>query len=147
MIRQISKAELPGLSSCAQEFYRSSRFLDSFSIDRFREIWEPLLDNGAGVIFIDDRDGEIAGTMGGIIHREIYGEERVAEEMFWFVRQAFRRTGILLYRQFERWAIANSAARIQMVHLLDSMPEKVGRFYLREGFEPVETRYSRELCK
>jgi len=32
-----------------------------------------------------------------------------------------------------------------MVHLLDLMPEKVGAFYRRAGFTPIETRYSKRL--
>jgi hypothetical protein len=33
-----------------------------------------------------------------------------------------------------------------MVHLTDSMPEKLSRFYTGLGFTPVETVYSKEVA-
>ena len=145
MIRQLAAAELGRLDPLGREFYGTSRFLETFSIERFFEIWEALLANGAGVIFGEDCAGELVGVMGGIIHRDIYGEELIAEEMFWFVREASRGAGIRLYAAFEKWARKKGAASIQMVHLLDVMPEKVARFYLRAGYDPIETRYAKRL--
>lgn len=145
MIRQATVEDLPKLETCAREFYASSRFLKEFSLFRFCEMWTTLLHNG-GVIFIALESEEITGVMGGFIHRDLYSESMVAEEMFWFVRSAFRGVGIRLYRAFEAWAQAAGATTIQMVHLLDSMPEKISAFYRRIGFEPIETRYSKRLA-
>ena len=143
MIRTISIPELPAVQKCAGEFYGASRFLGEFCLSRFCEIWTFLLTGGDGVIFADEREGEIVGAIGGIVHREVYSEAIVAEEFFWFVREAHRGSGLALYRRFEDWARAHGAATIQMVHLLDLMPEKVERFYLRAGFHPIETRYAK----
>jgi GNAT superfamily N-acetyltransferase len=145
MIRAISIDELPAIQKGAGEFYGASRFLGKFCLERFCEIWTFLLTGGDGVIFADERDGEMVGAIGGIVHREVYSEAIVAEEFFWFVREAYRGSGLALYREFERWAVAHGAQTIQMVHLRDVMPEKVERFYLRAGFHPIETRYAKEL--
>ena len=115
MIRAISIDELPSVQKCAGEFYGASRFLGKFCLARFCEIWTFLLTGGDGVIFADERDGEIAGLIGGIVHREVYSEAIVAEEFFWFVREACRGSGLALYREFEKWARAKGAATIQMV--------------------------------
>jgi GNAT superfamily N-acetyltransferase len=144
-IREMAIADLPAVQKCASEFYGASRFLGKFCIERFCEIWKWLLTGGDGVIFADERDGEIVGAIGGIVHRDIYSEAIVAEEFFWFVREAYRGSGIALYRRFEEWAVRHRAETIQMVHLRDVMPEKVERFYLRAGFHPIETRYAKEL--
>jgi GNAT superfamily N-acetyltransferase len=145
VIREIGIDELDRLEEAAREFYAASRFLGGFRLERFRQLWTALFNTGAAVIFAEDQDGEIAGVIGGIIHRETYGEALVAEEFFWFVREAQRGAGIRLYRRFEGWARERGAASIQMVHLFDSMPEKVARFYLRSGFEPIEMRYAKSL--
>ena len=145
MIRTIDTDELEKVEDAAHEFYAASKFLGTFRLDRFIEIWAQLLASGAGVIFADDLDGEIMGVIGGVIHREIYGEALIAEEFFWFVREGARGAGVALYRRFERWARERGAREIQMVHLFDSMPAKVARFYLRSGFEPVEMRYRKAL--
>lgn len=145
MIRELPISELFRLAPAAKEFYAASRFLGVFHLARFEQIWTSLIEGGNGVIFADEREGEIVGTIGGIVHRDIYGEGTIAEEFFWFVREEFRGSGILLYREFERWAKGKGAAQIQMVHLLDVMPHKVGDFYIRCGYVPVETRYTKEL--
>jgi GNAT superfamily N-acetyltransferase len=134
------------MEEAARAFYRSSRFLGKFNTDRFCEVWRGLLDLGAGAIFAADSDGEIVGAIGGLVHREIYGDRIIAEEFFWFVRPEFRGAGVRLYRRFEQWAREQGAREIQMVHLFDSMPEKVARFYLHSGFEPVEMRYVKPLA-
>jgi GNAT superfamily N-acetyltransferase len=144
-IREMAVSDLPAVQKCAGEFYAASRFLGKFCIGRFCEMWTWLLTGGDGVIFADEREGEIVGVIGGIVHREVYSEAIVAEEFFWFVREAYRGSGLALYRRFEEWARRRGAETIQMVHLRDVMPDKVERFYLRAGFHPIETRYAKEL--
>ncbi len=146
MIRQITIDELPRLEAVALEFYGSSQFLEDFNIGRFSDIWRGFIERGFGVIFIEERNGEIAGTIGAVAHPDGYGEKLVVAEMFWFVRAACRGGGIALYRALERWARTLGAASIQMIHLMDLMPEKVADFYLRDGFHPVEMRYVKGLA-
>lgn len=150
MIREIAIDELGRVEDAAREFYAASHVLGSFRIDHFRQIWEPLLTSGAGVIFAScDHENKygaaLDGVIGGVIHREIYGDALIAEEFFWFVREAHRGAGVALYRRFEAWARERGAHSIQMAHLFDSMPEKVAKFYLRAGFKPVEMRYAKDL--
>lgn len=145
MIRELTIDDLPDLEETAREFYAASRALGEFKLDRFCEMWRFLLTGGDGVIFAWDSDGEIVGVLGGIVHRDIYSESTIAEEFFWFIREAHRGGGVALYRRFEQWARDKGAAQIQMVHLLDVMPERVSRFYRRAGFEPIETRYAKRL--
>jgi GNAT superfamily N-acetyltransferase len=145
MIRTVEIADLPRTECAAREFYASSRAFGEFHLARFVDVWRELLASGAGVIFAYEYGGRIEGAIGGLVHRDLYGEALIAEEFFWFIRAAHRGAGVALYRQFERWARERGASSIQMVHLLDLMPEKVGRFYLRAGFQPIETRYQKRL--
>jgi len=128
------------------EFYGASRFLVDFNIENFRAIWKSLIERGAGVIFIDEREGKITGTIGAVVHPDGYSKQTAVEEMFWFVRSACRGGGLALYRALEAWARARGAAVIRMVHLLDVMPEKVSDFYRRVGFEAIEVHYSKLLA-
>lgn len=99
------------------------------------------------MIFLEEEadDGLINGALGGLIHRDLYGERLIVEEMFWFMRPDTRGGGVRVYRAFESWAKARGAVSIQMVHLLDSMPEKVERFYKAIGFKAAEVRYIKAL--
>jgi GNAT superfamily N-acetyltransferase len=132
------------MGACAREFYAASRFLRTFDLARFTAMWTGLLASGAGAIFVLD-DGEIRGAIGGVAYPDIYSGELTATEFFWFVSEAHRGGGIRLYRAFERWAKAKGCARIRMVHLMDSMPEKLQTVYERLGFEAAEVHYSKDL--
>ncbi len=145
MIRQVSSSELGGLLNLAEEFHASSRFINAFEGDKFIAIWGHLMTCG-GVIFADYRDGFPVGMLGGFLHRDAYSEKFIAEEMFWFVARGARGAGVGLYRTFEAWAKENGASDIHMVHLLDSMPAKLARFYIGQGYEAMETRYLKRLA-
>lgn len=145
-IRAAAIDDLPKLLPLAEEFYASSKFLKGFNIERFTEMWAQLIGQGAGVIYLAEADGAIAGTIGGVMYPDIYSGELVATEFFWFVCGESRGLhGMKLYRAFELWAIEQGCARIRMVHLLDSMPEKLKRIYDHLGFEAVEVHYTKEL--
>ena len=132
----------------APEFYRSSTALSStsrFDIDKFKSVWSSLITSGMGVIFGIWSSGKLVGAIGGMCHPDIYGSDLVAEEFFWFVSESYRKDGIRLYRTFENWARERGAKTLQMVHLSDSMPDKLKKFYLRSGFAEIETRYAKSL--
>ena len=148
MIRRLEPAELPRLECGAREFYQASAFLGDFDIATFCKVWDQLLSGSTAAIFADVAEtGRVNGALGGIIHRELYGARLIADEFFWFMRPDSRETlaGVRLYFAFEQWARAQGAAEIQMCHLLDSMPEKVARFYLRQGYKPIEMRFAKAL--
>lgn len=144
-IRPLAPRELGALEDCAREFYAASRWLGEFNPAHFHALWSELIHAGTGVIFAALDHGAVIGAIGGMLHREIYGARLIADEFFWFVRPAHRGAGVALYRRFEDWARAKGAHQIHMVHLFDSMPDKLARFYLRHGFEPVEMRYAKDL--
>lgn len=146
-IRQLAPAELGALESCAREFYAAAvrHWSGAFDLGRFCDFWTRLIRSEMGVVFAAFEDGAVAGTIGGMVHPEPYGARFIAEEFFWFARPEHRGAGVALYRRFEEWARQKGASEIHMVHLVNSMPDKVARFYLRHGFEPVEIRYRKAL--
>lgn len=145
-IRKATVADLPALHACAKEFYSASEFLTKFNLDRFILIWDQFITAEIGVIFIAEDGPEIMGCLGGMYHQDFYGEDLIAEEFFWFVRKEARGTfGVRLYKMFETWAREKGAVSIQMVHLMDSMPEKLESFYKNLGYKPVEIRYTKPL--
>lgn len=145
-IRQAELTDLPKLAAGAAEFYAASEFLNGFDMGHFSQVWASLIRSGSGVIFLEEgEDGLINGALGGMVHRDLYGDTLIAEELFWFMRPDTRGGGVRVYRAFEKWAKAHGAVSLQMVHLLDSMPEKVARFYHAVGFKAVETRYTKTL--
>lgn len=144
-IRQATIEDLPALEPCAREFYASSENLHEFDLDRFVSLWRVLISNGSGIVLLLINGNEIAGAIAGLIHPSPYSARTIAQEMYWFVRPSMRGGGVLLYREFERWAIYKGAAELHMGYLVDLMPEKVAAFYERVGFHKVEVGYSKRL--
>ena len=146
ILRQVETAELPKLTECFAEFCRATRFVRGFDMGRFAALWSGLLESKAGVVFgLFDEAGEIQGMLGGLAYPEPYSAELLATEMFWFVRAEERGGGIRLYRAFEQWAREMGCSQIRMVHLLDSMPERLEKVYRRWGFKAAEVHYVRDL--
>lgn len=145
MIRQAIIEDLPRLHECAKEFYASSEFLERFELGRFTSNWAQWIAAGLGAVFIAEEKGEVLGTIGGLMYPDPYSGDRIATEMFWIVRKEKRGPGLKLYRAFEAWARANHCDQIRMVHLLDSMPEKLERVYTHLGYKAAEVVYTKGL--
>ncbi len=146
-VRPATVEDLPRLASLANEFYSQSDVLKTFDIERFCALWQALLANGSGVIFLLESDREIAGTIGGVAYPEQYSAELLCQEFFLFVRKESRGGfGLLkLYRAFERWAKERGCSEIRLGHLHDLQPEELGKLYVRLGFRHTETLYAKEL--
>jgi len=145
-IREAETSDLDSLEPLATEFYSQSQFLTGFDMARFKRCWTELIEGGAGTIFllIDDR-GEIAGLLGGMKYPELYSGTPIATEFFWYVQEGLRGQGMKLYRAFEDWARNRKCSQIRMVHLMDSMPDKLNVVYRRLGYEPAELHYVKDL--
>ena len=147
MVRRAEVSDLPRIEGCAREFYGASRILGRlpFDIDRFVAAWTQLLESGIGVVFVAEEAGEVIGCIGGMIYPDLYSGVPVATEFFWIVQQEHRGSGLRLYKAFENWARKHNCVQIRMVHLSDSMPERLSRFYKHFGYEPAETHYVLQL--
>lgn len=149
MLRRATVEDLPKMQGWAEEFYSSSKHLRGFQLGRFIKFWTAMLNSGAGVIFIVTEstalEEVIVGAICGMAHADIYSGEMIASEFAWRVKEGSRGDGVRLYYAFENWAREQGCETIQMVHLVDVMPEKVAKFYARLGYEPIETRYSKSL--
>lgn len=145
MIREATIADLPAIAPGAHEFYSKSEFLQDLDMACFIKTWETILRGKWGVIFLLIHDGLIVGFIGGVQTSDPNNGHLVASEAFWFVQESARGSGGSLYRAFERWARKSGCRQIQMVHLADSMPERLARFYGKLGFRKAEVRYVKEL--
>jgi len=145
VIRQATPGDLPRLATCAQEFYASSKHLTNFKLERFVNFWTSIIQEGIGVVFVFEKDGELQGALGGMRSADLYSGTSYSQELFWFVRECYRGAGLQLYRAFEKWSREQGCNEIRMIHLSDSMPERLARVYNYLGFEIIETHYSKTL--
>ena len=137
--------DLPGLKDCAEEFYASSKFLRGFNLEMFVKVWTGLIESGSGVIFGLRDKGVIVGAIGGLVFPDLYSGVLRATEMFWFVRGESRGDGLRLFHALEDWAKMRQCTQIVMVHLSDSMPDRLKGIYERLGFIEMETHFVKEI--
>lgn len=145
MIRQADIADIPAMGELAQEFYSSSAALrGNLDMAAFTTHWTQFINAGLGVIFLLEDDG-IKGFLGGIKYLDINTGDLTATECFWYVGKARRGGGITLLRGFEEWAKGEGCKRVMMVHLMDSMPDKLKRLYESRGYTAAEVHYMKEI--
>jgi GNAT superfamily N-acetyltransferase len=145
MIRKALVEDLPRIHACASEFYAASKFLRRFNLERFVSAWTDFLETGVGTVFVAEDGGEVTGCIGGVVYPDLYSGTLVATEFFWYVRERHRGAGVRLYHAFEDWARERRCSEIRMVHLTDSMPERLAKVYRRFGYEASEVHYVKEL--
>lgn len=141
MIRLATVEDIPKLCTLAQEFASSTEFVKGFDKDRFIANWTHFIKQ-CGIIFILN---EFDGMLGGIKYPDINSGTMTAAECFWFVSPLKRGEGMKLLTAFEQWAKDNECKSVIMVHLMDSMPEKLQTVYKRNGYKAAEIHYVKEL--
>jgi GNAT superfamily N-acetyltransferase len=106
-----------------------------------------LLSKGLGVIFKWEENGRVVGLIGAILSSGMFDGKVVAQEAFWFVSPEFRghSGGIRLFKEVENWAQLVGVERLFMTYMHSSMPEKLQKFYERQGFVALETSFIKEI--
>ena len=138
--------DLPRIMDCAREF--TSIIPDCpLHETHYLASWREFLSSNSGVIFLIENDGEVVGGIGGVSHPDLLTGRKIAVELFWYVKEAFR-TGthpIRLLHEFESWAQAIGCTQVNMIHMECSMPESMKSIYERQGYELFETIYRKAI--
>jgi GNAT superfamily N-acetyltransferase len=96
-----------------------------------------LVSNGA--------DAAPFGILAAVVTAHPVSDERFCEELVWFIEPTERgatMAGVRMLRMLDEWARARGARYIKMVCPHGS---KVGGFYERAGYQPLETAYMKRL--
>ncbi len=128
-------------------FYSEAKVPGSFKVNTFLNNWNLLIKMGVGAMWRLDHGERLIGLFGATIAPDMCDGNIIAQECFWYVDKSSRGFvgAINLFRIFVDWAKKVGAARVIVTHLTNSMPEKLKKFYEREGFRVIETNYLREL--
>jgi GNAT superfamily N-acetyltransferase len=135
------KKDLEQIDVLCRQFSEASHFV-KYKPDVFRRTWESLIDSGFGVLLVQD---DFHGMLGAMAYPDPNSGETIATEMFWWVDPQHRGKGQELLSAYEQWASAVGATKAIMVHLSDSMPERLKMLYKRKGYSEMETHYVKDL--
>lgn len=131
------------LAACAP-FCTESEFV-SLDLDQSTFLYTRLIQRHGGAVFGLFDGGVCVGGLGAVLGPDLHSGARMAIETFWFVDRAHRGEGIKLLDAFEGWGASMGCAKLAMVHLVDSMPQALEKFYLRRGYRLAELHYLKEV--
>jgi GNAT superfamily N-acetyltransferase len=143
--RYLEKTEIYKISDLARQFAVDSSFAES-DMAHVEKFWNNVIDNGSGAVYAAVENKTVIGAIGMIKHPDIHCGKMTAVECFWVVLKEYRKSniGIELLKEFERWADENGCKRKGMIHLADSMPDKLKVLYERLGYKLLELHYIKE---
>jgi len=101
---------------------------------------------GAVLLSVGD-DGVIQGGLCALKGRDRHDGTLYAVEDFFFVHPQYRKEGIgvSLLKAFEAWAKAEGCQKTAMIHLVDSYPDVLKKFYEGMGYRLMELHYVKDL--
>lgn len=96
------------------------------------------------VALVAEIDGQLVGTVAGVVGKTLFCSGLMLQEMVWYVRPAFRvmRTGIELIRAFEQQGKERGCSNIMMIGMESDHSNK---FYIRDGYTLMQNYYHKEL--
>lgn len=131
------------IEACA-EFQQHSCHVE-VDVQHSVKMYKAFIDNGSCALFGMLEEGDFVGGLGCIKSPDFHCGKITATELFWFVKPEHRGRGIDLLDAFERWAKINKCTRLIMVHMEDSMPKVLARFYRMKGYTPLERHFVKEI--
>ena len=147
MIKSIEdRSELLDLGGVLESFYNIMPYKKVFfDIGQWADRWFNLINSGAGKIFGLWDEDKITGGIGLILFPALEDGVMTTTEAFWFVDEKSRGGGLKLFITAEKWAKESGSKRMNMIHLTNSMPEKLKSLYEKKGYKMIETTYQKEI--
>jgi len=140
-------SELLELRNVLENFYKILPYKED--LNGFKKNWIPawkdLIKSKKGKIFALEKERKIIGALGFLITPALEDGALCATEAFWYVDEQHRGAGLKLLNKYESYAKSIGCKRIGMVHLENSMPDKLKRLYTRKKYKHIESMYLKEL--
>ena len=127
-----------------EEFHAEalSAFGIEFDEDRARYTINEVRENS----FILEIDGEMQGLIAGKIVEYPLQNDKIFQEMIWYVRKEFRgKHGLKLLHHLETWCKENNMNILIMAHMSNLKSAKIERYYNRIGYQLMESLYVKRL--
>jgi GNAT superfamily N-acetyltransferase len=144
VIRPATPADAPRLFSMALRFLHETIYarLAPPEPSAIVALIETVL--ARGVVFVDERDGELIGMLGLAALLHILTGRPYADEIVWWVEPEHRKTRAAYYLlgAGEEWARQNNLSVLKMVAPAGSA---IGKFYESRGYELVESAYQKVI--
>ncbi len=95
-------------------------------------------------MWLAEQDGQMVGICSAIAYPLYFRPSyTIVQELWWWLTPEARGSGAgqMMFKEIERWAVTKNAAALTMIALENDAVDKVGRFYRRAGFRPLERTF------
>lgn len=150
MIRKFELKDINQIYQCAKSFEKESNVFKSIGgIDEktFKENLEKYFNHNLLKCWVVEKENKIVSGLACVEILDFLSNVKCLIEMFWFCLKEYRGNleNIKMFKIMEDYAKNNDIGYIQMIHLCDSMPEKMEKFYKKKGYKMLQKCYNKEL--
>jgi GNAT superfamily N-acetyltransferase len=142
MIREATHRDIPEMVLMGKDFITSTSYKDvlSFNKEQLTRLLSGLIEKESGLLLVAD-NGHVSGAIGMVVYRHPMSDELVSSEAFWWMNKEARSglDAVRLVVKAEEWVRSQGARWFHMV----APNKKVGKFYERLGYTPLETHYTK----
>lgn len=147
-IKELNYSNLEGtLDLVCQSYFNSPVFKIVGDLEHREERSQELAANFQRQPFKRVAIDQFGNVVGYICATAMVGPDSylVVQETGWYVLPYYRNTraGLMLFKELERWAEDVNADSICVSHYRGD--DRVGNFYQRKGYKPVEVMYLKKL--
>jgi GNAT superfamily N-acetyltransferase len=144
MIREAIEDDIPEMVKMGEDFITSTSYKDvlSFNETQLATMMRRLIDTETGLLMVAE-SSHIKGGIGMVVYRHPMSDELVSSEAFWWINKEDRSgfDAVRLVLKAEEWVKSKGARWAHMV----APDEKVGKFYERLGYTPLEMHYTKAV--
>jgi GNAT superfamily N-acetyltransferase len=148
IIRKATPQDIPSIVLLGEKFFNESGFNEFLEYDyktviklAARAVKQPNY-----AVFLAE-DEEVIGLAAGIVFPFFFNENHITgQDFMWWVEPTTRgqKAGLLLFKAMQKWGNEN-ADSFMMMSLEEMNPEKVGKFYEKQGYKLIEHIYFRRF--
>lgn len=147
MIRAGTPADIPRILELGRMLHAISSFRDiPFDSEKVAATMRALMD-GAGVVFVAERQGVVVGGLAGGITEYFFSREKLGFDYSFFIEPSHRHgiTALKLIRALEIWCKARGAITLQLGISTGLNVDGLSKFYELAGFSNVGPMFKKEL--
>lgn len=142
-IRQATREDIPKALELVHEFQKES--LETFGVFCDDDTMAELMPKLVETTLVLEIDGVLRGLLAGAIGTHMLNKKPVFQEIMWYVSKKYRRYGIKLFRELEKWCLEKGIDQIVMVCLGNRTEQALDKLYKSFDYKVLETHYLKQL--
>lgn len=146
MIIKLQPDDIEPLCDKAGAFHQHLGMPGRFSASSFCSQWRKLMEGQVGHVWAQTLDGQLAQSIGLLVHDDIFTGESTAAVLFWY-RDLERpgKMGVRLFLEMLAWCKENDVAWLIYSARLGYQFKRVQEFLISVGFAPAEAGFVMKL--